>query len=130
MIPEVFGDSPKPALRSAGGDFAKWLRHNAPTIPVEVQKSDQRLVLRSADYWLPLVFLAGDVALPMYLNLVSNYIYEKMKGALKGDRTRIRFSAMYQDVSTGVIKRFDFDGDRESLKQAIKKLDPNAFFSD
>jgi hypothetical protein len=65
-----------------------------------------------------------------YLSLVANYLYEKMRGALKGDRTRVRFSAMYEDVSTGVIKRFDFDGDRESLKQAITTFDPNAFFSD
>jgi transcriptional regulator with XRE-family HTH domain len=130
MIPEIYGDSRKPALRSAGGDFAKWLKINEPTIPVEVRKSDQRLVLRSGDYWLPLVFLAGDVALPVYVNLVANYIYEKMKGALKGDKARVRFSAMYEDASTGVVKRFDFDGDEEALQQAINKFDPNKFFSD
>jgi hypothetical protein len=130
MIPEIYGDSPKPALRSAGGDFAKWLKINAPTIPVDVRRSDQRLVLRSGDYWLPLVFLAGDVALPVYLKLIANYIYEKMKGALKGDKIRVRFSAMYEDPSTGVVKRFDFDGDDEALQQAIKQFDPNKFFSD
>jgi hypothetical protein len=128
MIPERYGDSRTLALRGSGGDFAKWLRRNAPSIPVEVRPSEHRLVLRSGDYWLPLVFLASDVALPVYLNLVANYIYEKMKGALKGDRARVRFSAMYQDAQTGTVKRFDFDGDEDTLRRVIKRFDANAFF--
>ena len=128
MIPERYGNLPTPALRSSGGDFAKWLRRNVPSIPVQVRPSEQRLVLRSGDYWLPLVFLASDVALPMYLNLVASYIFEKMKGALKGDRARVRFSAMYEDPDTGVVKRFDFDGDEDALGRSIKRFDPNEFF--
>lgn len=122
MIPETYRDSRTPALRAAGGDFAKWLKRNAPTIPVEVRPSEHRLVLRSGDYCLPLVFLAGDVALQVYLNMVANYIYEKMKGALKGDKARVRFSAMYEDAHIGIVKRFDFDGDEDALQRAIKRF--------
>src|SRR4029450_9456954 len=106
--------------------FATGSSRNAPSLPVEVPPSEHRLVLRSGDYWLPLAFLASDVALPVYLNLVASYIYEKMKGVLKGDRARVRFSAVYED--RGVLKRFDFDGDQDALKTAIKKLDPNEFY--
>ena len=70
------------------------------------------------------------MTLPLYLNLVANYIYEKMKGALKGDKARMRFSAMYEDTATGIIKRFDFAGDEEALKNAITELHSNDFFRD
>ena len=78
-------------LYSATGDFEKWLKKNKPEINVEVEKADRKLVLQSGDYWLPLVFLAGDVTLPIYLNIVANYLYEKIKGRVKGRKTESTF---------------------------------------
>jgi transcriptional regulator with XRE-family HTH domain len=127
LVPERYGEAGTPALKAGGGDFAKWVRRHAPTIPVEVMPSERRLVLRSGDHWLPLAFLVGDVALPVYLTLVANYISEKMKGALRGDRARVRLSAMYEDPRTGAVKRFDFDGDQDALSTAIKRFDSNEF---
>lgn len=130
IVAEAHGESRSVALRESAGDFAKWLKRISPGVPVELQVPAERLVLRCGDYWLPLVFLAKDVALPVYLGLVSNYIYDKMKGALAGDRTRIRFSAIFEDRRAGVIKRFDFEGDSEALEKAIKRFDLNEFLDD
>ena len=38
IIPEIYGDSPRPVMRSTGGDFAKWLKIHAPTIPVDTRE--------------------------------------------------------------------------------------------
>jgi transcriptional regulator with XRE-family HTH domain len=122
MVPELYGDLSKPVLRGSGGDFAKWLRMHAPAIPVEVRRSEHHLVLRSGDYWLPLVFLAKDLAISLYLRFVSGYIRDQTKGALKGDTTRVRFSVVYEDRRTDSIKRFDFDGDAETLQLAIEQF--------
>lgn len=130
MLPEQYGESKQLVLKSDAGDFAKWLKTNASTIKVKVGKADQRLVLRSGDYWLPLVFLASDVALPIYLNLVANYLYEKMKGALKGETACVHLSAVYEDKTTGVVKRFNFEGDAEALQKAIKRFDLNQFLDE
>src|SRR5690348_1577776 len=85
LIPEEYGEKKEVLLKSDGGDFTKWLRAAHPRVSVVVQGQAPKLVLRSGDYWLPLVFLASDIVLPVYLNIVASYLYEKMKGALKGD---------------------------------------------
>lgn len=130
VVPEPYGKLEGLTLPSDAGDFAKWVRQNAPSIKVEARKADRRIVRRSSDYWLPLVFLAGDIALPIYLNLVANYLYDKMKGALKGETARVHLSAVYEDKKAGVVKRFNFEGDKTSLQEAIKKFDLNQFLDD
>ena len=130
IVPEAFGDPPRLAVRDSCGDFAKWVKANAPTVHVEMRQPANRLVLRSADSWLPLVFLASDVSVQFYLNLVANYVYDKLKGALKADSLRVRFSVVYEESESGVIKRFDFEGDEQTLAKTIKRFDLNRFLDD
>lgn len=130
IVPETFGEPPRLAVRDSAGDFLKWVRVNAPAVAVEQRQSADRLVLRSADYWLPLVFLASDISVQFYLNLVANFVYDKLKGALKGETIRVRFSAVYEEPQTGVIKRFDFEGDEQALAKTIKRFDLNRFFDE
>lgn len=127
MLPEKLPYSDKLAMKSDAGDFAKWLQANSSAINVEIKHADRRFVLRSGDYWLPLVFLANDVSLPIYLNLVSSYLFEKMKGALKGEKVRVHLSAEYQDQQNGIVKKFNFEGDVDTLQNVIKKFDLNKF---
>ncbi|MCE7868592.1 MAG: hypothetical protein DYG83_17620, partial [Candidatus Brocadia sp. AMX2] len=86
IVPEKYQGCEGLVLKPDAGDFSKWLRKNKPELNVEVRKADKRLVLKSNDFWLPFVFLAQDVALPFYLNLVTNYVYDRMKGALRGEK--------------------------------------------
>lgn len=130
LVPEEYGEKNELLLKSDGGDFTKWLRAAHPDVPAVVQGQAPKLVLRSGDYWLPLVFLASDIALPVYLNIVASYLYEKMKGALKNDPTRVHLSVMYEDKESGKVKRFNFEGDAEALQKAIKKLDLNKFLDE
>lgn len=74
--------------------------------------------------------LSSDVSVQFYLNLVANYVYDKLKGALKGEKIRVRFSAVYEEPKTGVIKRFDFEGDEQALAKTIKRFDLNRFLDD
>lgn len=130
VVPELQTEAGGRVLKSDGGDFRKWIKRNAPTVTVEMQSRKPLLVLRSADYWLPLVFLATDVALPIYLNLVASYLYDKMKGALKGEKPRVHLSAVYEETPSGVVKRFNFEGDVNALQKVIKKFDLNEFLDD
>lgn len=130
MVPERHGQSEGLVLKSDGGDFAKWIRRNAPTIDVRLPSANRKLVFRSGDYWLPLVFLASDVTLQVYLNLVANYLYDKMKGALTRETTRVHLSATYKDNESGIVKRFNFEGDAEALQKVVKKVDLNRFLDE
>jgi hypothetical protein len=130
MVSEPWGDQPEPVLPQDAGDFVKWLKINAPSIPVEVRKTDRRLLLQSGDYWLPVAFLASDVSVQIYLNMVASFLYDKLKGALKGEKARVHLSAVYEDKANKVVKRFDFEGDAEALQKAIKRFDLNKFLDD
>lgn len=127
---EKYSELEKPTVKSCTGDFAKWINKNHSDIKVTLPKNSAKEDLRCGDLWLPLVYLATDITLPIYLNLVSSYIYEKMKGALKGDVARVHLSVMYEDTQKGTLKRFDFEGDAEALKNTIKKMDINKFLDE
>ena len=108
------------------GDFIKWIKSNKPSINLHLPSSTRQLVLKSNDFWLPLVYLCNDVTLQMYLNIVASYLYDRSKGLLKGERTRVHFKAIHQDPD-GRIKEFSFEGDSETLEKTIKKFDINRF---
>ncbi|HQG32115.1 MAG TPA: SEC-C domain-containing protein [Deltaproteobacteria bacterium] len=91
FIPEQYQSFKGLTMKPDAGDFAKWVHKTRPEMKVELRKADARLDLHSSDLWLPLVFLASNVGLPVYLNLVSSYLYERMKGSLRGEKQRIHF---------------------------------------
>ncbi len=130
MVAEQYGEGPQVAVKSDAGSFAKWLRVNSPELNVVLEPKTPKLVLRSGDIWLPLTFLASDIALPVYLNLVASYLYERMKGELKGESTRVHFCAEFEDKHNGKIKRFTFDGDADALQKAIKRFNVNDFLDE
>lgn len=127
---EEYGEQNQIVFKSDGAHFAKWIRLNNPAIAMTYDENKPRLTLRDNDIWLPLVFLASDITLPIYLNLVSNFLYEKMRGFLKGETIYVHLSAEYEDQASKKIKRFNFDGDTASLEKAIKRFDLNQFFNE
>lgn len=130
LVPEIYPEYNQPVLRSDAGDFAKWLAAHNPELKVLVKGTNERLDLRSDNVWLPLVFLANNVVLPVYLNLVSSYLFERMRGALRSETARVNFSAEYHDQAAGTTKRFNFQGDAESLKKVINEFDLNRFLGE
>lgn len=130
MLAEEYGETKQVVLKPDAGDFAKWLRAYDPSVKVALNTKAPILVLRSSDVWLAFAFLANDIALPIYLNLVASYLYEKMKGTLKGETTRVHLCAEYEDKVHGKIKQFSFEGDVEALQKAIKQFDLNKFFDE
>ena len=128
LLPEKYRDCDEPVMKDDAGDFSKWLIQNKPELNVEVRKADKRLVLHSNDYWLPLVFLASDVTLPFYLNLVASYVFDRMRGALRGEHARVHFEALYEDKKKGKMKKFSFHGDMDKLQKIIDRFDVGNFY--
>ncbi len=130
LVPRPYRSCKGKLLSPDAGDFSKWLNSNRPEINLTIDKGDGTLVLRSSDFWLPLVFLASDVALPIYLNLVSNYLYDRMKGALRNEKPRVHLEAVFHDEKEGISKKFSYEGDADGLQKAIKKFDLNRFLDE
>jgi len=129
LVPEAYGTG-APGLRADGGDFAKWLKHAQPELPISLPTSTPRIALNGADVWLPLIYLAGDVSMQVFLNMVASYLYDKHKGKLPSDKPRVHLSVMYQSKRDGITKKFEFSGDGEALTRAVKRFDLNNFFDE
>ncbi|MFH2135377.1 MAG: hypothetical protein ABII81_09405 [Pseudomonadota bacterium] len=130
FVPEPQSHCGVLGLKSDFSDFAKWARATSPNIQVTAPNNVPKIILRNSDVWLPLAFLAGDTSIQIFLNMVASYLYDRAKGSLKNERTRIHLSVVYQDKAAGKSKRFDFSGDSEALGKAIKRFDLNEFFDD
>jgi hypothetical protein len=129
LVPEPYGDTPL-GLKADGVDFAKWIKQNRPEFPISLPKSTPKIALHSADVWLPLIHLASDTSMSVFLNMVSNYLYDKVKGKLLSDHPKVHLSVMYQNKQDGVTKKFEFSGDGNSLGKAIKRFDLDNFFDE
>jgi hypothetical protein len=130
MVPERHADTNELILKGDARMFAKWIKLHKPSVVVDIQKADKELQLRSSDHWLPLMFLATNVTLPIFLNMVAAYLFDRLKGALRGESARVHFSVIYEDKAAGLTKRFNFEGDAETLQKIIKKFDANEFTND
>lgn len=130
LVPQPYGSEGTASLHSAGGDFAKWLRTTSKEVDVHVPKEpQQRVMLCNNELWLPLIWLGTNVALPVFLGFVVNYLYDRSKGNLKNEKTTAHVQAVYRNRKTGIFKKFKFKGDVEQLKAAMKKFDPHEFMN-
>lgn len=127
ILPQQYPDSETPVLMQDAGDFAKWLRRTHPQINLFYNSPHPKMVLCAAEYWLPLVVLAKDISLSIYLNFVSSYIYDRFKGALRGDPANVQVEAVYTDTNNGIYKHFKYNGSVTGLEKVIKQIDVNKF---
>lgn len=108
-------------------DFAKWIRKNRKDITINVAESEGIKSLHSHDFWMPIVVLASDMSVQVFLGLVSSYIYDRIKGALKHDKANVHVQAYYKEASGGVIKKFSYEGSIEGFEKVAKKFNINKF---
>lgn len=120
FISETRQDSKDSVMSSVASDFAKWIDQNHPELNVDVGASDKKLLLRSFDIFLPIVYLAQETTLQMYLALVVEYVRYKTRGLLRGESSRVELTMVYKDKKEGITKKFKFAGNSENFEKAIK----------
>ncbi|MEN6385641.1 MAG: hypothetical protein ABFD79_10635 [Phycisphaerales bacterium] len=98
--------------------FAKWMRQNKPEIKVEIEKCNNIINLRSHEVWIPLIFLGTNVALPLFLNAVYDYLKFVFRGNLSEDSSRVHLKVIYKDKEK--YKELDYNGSLEGFEK-IKK---------
>lgn len=130
FLPEPTGHDGVIGLKPDYGDFLKWLTATHPQVALTLPPDSRKVVLRSADIWLPLAYLASDMSVQVFLNMAASYLYDRSKGILKGDSPRMHLSIVYEDRKAGKTKRLDFAGNADELSKVVKKFDPNNFFND
>lgn len=122
VIPQAYNDIKEKTLFRDTGSFMKWIKNNKD-INIEYDSNVKKVSLNNNDFWFSLVYLAMDTSLQIYLELVVNYVYDKLKGSLHGDKnsTTVHLQAHFKDGDK--IKEFTYNGPLEG----IEKFDPNKF---
>ena len=130
FIPALPSDGLPLRLNAGFGDFAKWIKHNHSAFPLSIPKDTHKIVLQGADIWLPLIQIASDTSMQIFLSMVSSYLYDKAKGAIKTETNHIHMSVIYEDKKHKRIYKFEFSGDRETLIKVIDRFDIDNFYHD
>ena len=78
--------------------------------------------LHSFDIWMPLIFVATNILLPIAVNIVSDYIIQKRKGREEEPcNVDISFKVKHGDD----FKELHYNGSAEAVKETFEKIDIN-----
>lgn len=107
--------------------LAKWLSKNNPGLKVEIEKCGNTIDLKSEEIWIPLVFLANNVSLPLFLSATYDYLKWRIRGALSKEIPTVHMQVILKHKDN--YKEFRYNGPVEGLDK-IKKFDINKFMND
>lgn len=105
--------------------FVKYCRSINNDVKTDILADDGKIEIRalhSFDIWMPIIWIASDIILPVATGLVANYIYERMKGREKEDCT-VKVSFIVSDGKK--TKELHYDGDAKAFKETFEKIDIN-----
>ena len=110
-------------------DFLKFCRENDSKHNYDVLSDGDIEVrsLHSFDIWMPIIFVAQSVLLPFAINMVSNYIWEKIKGREKED-VQVEMTFI---VRNGTMeKSIHYKGDARTFKESYEKINVNEMWKE
>lgn len=105
-------------------EFVKFCRQKNIGNSIDLlADSDIRIrSLHSFDIWMPIIWVAEFILLPIAINLVSDYIVDKIKGREKED-TKVDVSFIVK--RDGEEKTIHYSGDAKTFKESFEKIDLN-----
>lgn len=104
-------------------NFVKYCRYIDNNTTVDILADEDKIESRnlcSFDIWMPIIFIATNILLPIAVNLVSSYIDQRMKGREKEECT-VKVSFIIKDGDKS--KALNYDGDAKTFKEKFEKID-------
>lgn len=104
--------------------FVKFCRKNNLEYNIDLLADSDIQIrsLHSFDIWMPVIWVAGNILLPIATNLVSDYIKDKLKGREKEEaKVDVTFIVKRDDEE----KPLHFSGDAKTFKESFEKIDLN-----
>ncbi|MBQ5995539.1 MAG: hypothetical protein IJL63_06765 [Clostridia bacterium] len=106
-------------------DFIKFCRQYNDSNSIDIL-SDNDIKMRSLhsfDLWMPVIWVASNVVLPIVVGLVTNYIYDKLKGRENEDaQIDITFMVNRDGEEDKIIH---YKGDAKTFEKTFNKIDIN-----
>ena len=110
-------------------DFLKFCRENDSNHKYDILSDGDITVrsLHSFDIWMPIIFIAQSVLLPFAINMVSNYIWEKMKGR-ETENAEVDMTFIVKNGKKE--KSIHYNGDAKTFKESFEKIDLNKMWEE
>lgn len=105
-------------------DFLKYCRRTSSEHTFDILAEDDIQIrsLHSFDIWMPVIWVASSVLLPFAINMVSNYIGEKLKGR---ENEPAQVNVTFLTKQGDEEKYIHYSGDAKTFKESFKKIDLN-----
>lgn len=105
-------------------DFVKFFREVCPEVPITVLTGGDIEVrsLHSFDIFMPIIWIAQNVILSAVLNVVSSYIYDRLKGR-ESEEADVDLSFVVE--RDGEKKMIHFKGPAREFAECFKGVDLN-----
>ncbi len=102
-------------------DFVKFCRNNIQERVDILNEGDIEVrSLHSFDCWMPIFYIATQVLFPILINVISNYISEKIKGC-EHEKANVHLKMIVKNKEKEV--QINYDGDAKSFKKFVKEID-------
>lgn len=104
-------------------DFIKTCRKRKPEYSFDILADGDIEVrsLHSFDIWMPVIWMASYALIPIAMNLISSYIYDKMKGREKED-VNVDVQ-LYVKADDGKEKLISYHGNAKGFRECFEKID-------
>lgn len=122
IMPELQDDNSSVFAQEAI-PFYKFTKEKNPNTKIDFcadEGSIQERALHSFDIYMPIIFIAANVILPLVVGLVTNYVYDKMKGREHEDCT-VKVKFVVKNGQT--TKELSYDGSAKDFAKAFEKID-------
>lgn len=106
-------------------DFIKFCRQCDDSNSIDILSDDDIKVrsLHSFDLWMPVIWVASNVVLPIVVGLVTNYIYDKLKGRENEDaQIDVTFMVNRDGEEDKIIH---YKGNAKTFEKTFEKIDIN-----
>ncbi|MEK5478156.1 hypothetical protein NYE70_14715 [Paenibacillus sp. FSL R5-0407] len=95
----------------------------------ENKGEEKFLALHSFDIWIPTIVIIKEGLFGFVINLVSSYVYDKMKGRPKDEPT-VHFQLIVENKKAGKSKKLMYNGPMEGFRDSFEKIDVSKLWED
>lgn len=103
-------------------DFIKFCRQENSNCKCDILSEGDIKVrsLHSFDIWMPVIWIARKIILPMVISILANFIYDKMKGREK-ENVNVDLTIIVNNGKK--TKSLHYKGDAKAFKESFEKID-------